>query len=307
MRTAFIKELTQVAREDDRICLLMAEVGFSVVEGFEAEFPGRFYNTGIAEQDLVNIACGMALRGKKPVAYSMAPFLPSRAFEQIKINVCYQNLPVVLVGVGTGMSYSNMGATHHAPEDLAIMSSLPNMTVLCPCDPVETRHAVRKAFELNAPCYIAIGKTNDPTLHQGEIDFKIGKAIKMTEGSDVAILSTGGITQSALLARERLLQKGLSVKIFSMHTVKPLDGEAIAEAFRCGAVFTLEEHNAASGLGNAVAGFALEAGLTAKHFKRLSIPDCFTETVGGRDYQQRVYGIDGEGVYKTIAKTIGLE
>ena len=296
MRNAFISSLTEEARTNSNIVLLMAEVGFSVVEGFEAEFPGRFYNTGIAEQNLVSVAAGMALRGLRPVAYSMACFLPSRAFEQIKVDACYQNLPLVLAGVGTALSYGGMGGTHHAIEDIAIMSALPNLTVLCPADPKETAALLNQALELEGPCYIAIGKNNDPVLTPKEAKIKIGKANWLQEGADITILSTGGILENALKAVKILEQKGHSVGLASIHTVKPIDTEALAKAFRSSAVFTVDEHTVYGGFSAIVSAYAAQNGQSKKLLQTYAIPDRFVSTVGGRDYQLKGYGLDGEAL-----------
>ena len=296
MRNACIQAITEAARRDERVVLLMAEVGFSVVEGYEKEFPDRFFNVGIAEQNLVTTAAGMAMRGLRPIAYSMACFLPTRAYEQIKVNVCYQNVPVVLVGVGTGLSYGNMGATHHAIEDLPIMASLPNLTVVCPADPVETRKAIDAALASNGPCYIGIGKNNDPVLHPADLAFEIGKAIVLMEGKDATIIATGGILDNCLQAARVLREEGLEVGVTSMPTVKPLDQEAVRRAFQSRAVFTVDEHNFFGGLSHQVAGSALQQGLATSVFHSYAIPDRFVETVGGRDYQLRQFGLDAESL-----------
>ncbi|MDR1133668.1 MAG: hypothetical protein LBL05_05860, partial [Synergistaceae bacterium] len=206
MRNAFVNTLLDAAETDRRVALLMAEVGFSVVEPFEKKFPARFFNTGIAEQNLILTAAGMAMDGMRPVAYSMSCFLPSRAFEQIKVSVCYQNAPVTIAAIGAGMSYGEMGPTHHATEESALMRALPNLTVIFPSDGAELSSALRYSINSNSPAYISFPKAPSPKLPAH--DFEKGKAVRYKKGRDGAIIAVGTAVSDALAASGELSAKG---------------------------------------------------------------------------------------------------
>jgi len=175
MRTAFIKTLTEIAEEDKDVFLLTGDLGFSVFEDFEKKFGERFINIGIDEQNMTGIAAGLALENKKVFTYSIIPFATMRCFEQIRNDICYQNLDVKIIGVGAGLSYGPAGMTHQAIEDISILRTLPNMTVICPGDPIETRKAVRQSMNLSGPCYIRLGKKGEPNLHDPNVNYQIGK------------------------------------------------------------------------------------------------------------------------------------
>jgi transketolase len=298
MRNAFVQSLLSCAQEDSRVALLMAEVGFSVVEPFEKKFPNRFFNTGIAEQNLVTTAAGMAVAGMRPVAYSMSCFLPSRAFEQIKVSLCYQKLPVTLVSVGTGLSYGEMGPTHHAAEESAIMRSLPNMTVIFPSDATDMREALKWATRHDGgPVYISFPKAAAPSLPPH--DFAPGKAVKYRSGSDGAILAVGLIADTALRVSDILNDKDIHLSVYGLHTVKPLDETAVTDAARTGNVFVLDEHYA--GMGDAIASMILKQGIPVKRFADFSLPDAFPEKVMRYSEMLDAYGLTEQKIADRIA------
>lgn len=302
MRNIFVDEVHQIMREDSTVVFLTAECGFNVVEGLAAEFPERFYNTGIAEQSLVGTAAGVALRGLKPIAYTMAMFLTMRAFEQIRVDVAYQNMPVILAGVIPGLGYGNSGPTHHAIEDAALMRVLPNMTVIYPGNEVDVRAVARQALNLHAPCYIGLGRAPaDFQIPYTAKDFHIGKAIQMTEGVDAAIFTYGAMLPIAVKAAERFKQEGVSLRVYNMHTIKPLDVQAIRIAANdCGVLLTLEEENIIGGLGGAVAEYIAEHDDVSCKFKRLGIPDTFGTATGSQAWLQKNFGIDVDGVMSSV-------
>ena len=306
MRNLFVDEVNKIMRENDKVIFLTAECGFNVVEGLAEEFPKRFYNTGIAEQSLVGTAAGVALRGLKPVAYTMAMFLTMRAYEQIRVDVAYQNLPVILAGVIPGFGYGNSGPTHHSIEDAAIMRVLPNMTVVYPGNEIDVRAAARQAFELNKPCYIGLGcAPQDMDINYSSSEFKIGKAIQMKDGNHAAIFAYGAMLVSALKAAELLKKDGIDLRVYNMHTIKPLDIDALKIASKeCGAVFTLEEENIIGGLGGAVAEFYAENSEYACKFKRLGVPDTYGEVTGTQKWIHSQYGIDAQGVATSIKEIL---
>lgn len=289
MRNAFVQAMLEGAAADEKVVLLMAEVGFSVVEPFQERFPNRFYNTGIAEQDLVSVAAGMALSGLQPVAYSMSAFLPSRAFEQIKVDVCYQDLPVTLISIGAGVSYGEMGPTHHGAEESAIMRSLPNLTVLFPACPEEVRAAIAYGLSSAHPTYISIPKA--PARPLPEHDFQAGKAVLYREGKDGAILAMGYSGAEALEAAEQLAQKGLHLSVYGFHTVKPLDREAILAAGRTGNVFVVDEHTAGAGIGGEIARILLEGGVLPKTYRVFDLQDRFASQIMRYSEMIEEYGL----------------
>ena len=289
MRKAFIDTMLECARKDKNVALLMAEVGFSVVEPFEKEFPDRFFNTGIAEQNLVLTAAGMALKGMKPVAYSMSAFLPSRAYELIKVSIAYQNLPVVLVSTGSGVSYSKLGSTHHAIEESALMRSLPNMNVLFPCDAKEFKGALNYALNDNKPYYISTPKL--PAPKENGQPFKINKAIQYREGKDGAILAVGFSVHEACKAADELKKKNIELAVYGIHTVKPIDIETIINVACLKNIFVIDEHQYCTGIGGEVARIILENHLLIDNFYDFGIPDCFVNEVRNYDKIMEGYGL----------------
>lgn len=302
MRSAFLQAILEGAAADERVALLMAEVGFSVVEPFQKQFPERFYNTGIAEQDLVSIAAGMALGGMRPVAYSMSAFLPSRAFEQIKIDVCYQDLPVVLVSTGTGLSYGNLGATHHATEEGALMRALPNLTVFFPACGEELREMFRYALKSEHPTYISMPKTASPELPEHE--FVPGRPVCYRWGADGTIFAVGHSVTEATRAAEQLEKQNVDVSVYGLHTLKPLDAQEICAAAGTGRVFVVEEQQRSSGVGGEIARLMLEGGAQVKAFRSFAIPDEFAGPVLSWQEQAETYGLSANRLAQRILNAV---
>lgn len=302
MRSSFINTMIDCAAKDDRIALLMAEVGFSVVEPFEKAFPDRFYNTGIAEQSLVLTAAGMAMAGMKPVAYSMSSFLASRAFETIKVSVCYQNLPVILISTGTGVSYGEMGSTHHAIEESAIMRSLPNMTVEFPANGAELRDVLNYALSVDKPFYISFPKQPDFQLPEHRCEN--GKIAEYKDGKDGVILAAGYNVKNALEASEILGGQGYDIGVYGIHTVKPLDVEAILKAGKTGNIFVLDEHQRCGGIGGEIARILLENKAPVNVFKEFSIPDTFVDKVFRYPEILALYHMTTEQIAEDIAMVL---
>ncbi len=301
MRAAFVRTLIDSARADERIFLLVADVGYSLVEPFAQEFPDRFINIGIAEQNMMGIATGLAISGKIVFAYSLANFPTLRCVEQIRNDVCYHNANVKIVASGGGLAYGALGVTHHVTEDLAIMRALPNMTVIAPGDPTEAALATRAAAEFPGPCYLRLARTGDPVVHEAVPDFQIGKAITVREGSDLTLIAIGEMLYNTVQAAERLVQQGIKARILSMHTIKPLDVEAVLVAVQeTSAIITIEEHNIIGGLGSAVAEVLAESGISGIAFKRMGINDSFCSEVGSQEYLRRIYSLSVEDIVKAV-------
>lgn len=301
MRTAFIKKLTQLANADKRVYLITADTGFKVFDEFQVVFPERYLNIGISEANMIGAASGLALDGKIVFVYAIVPFVTMRCFEQIRIDLSYQDLPVKLVGVGGGLTYGSEGATHHAIEDIAIMNSLPNMTVICPGDPVEAANMIEASLSLKGPCYFRLGKSGERVLHKkGLPSFSIGKGILIHKGEDIAIIATGSMLETAFTIHEILKGKGLNPELISMHTIKPLDREIITKAARrCKIVVTVEEHSVIGGLGSCVANVIAEENLNVV-LKKFAIPDRYAETAGDNIYLRRQYGLTAEQISEDI-------
>lgn len=300
MRNAFAAELQRAAEQDERVCLVLADLGWGVFDELERVAPGRVINAGIAEQAMVGVAAGLAQAGKKAVAYSIAPFITSRAHDQVRVDVAAGDADVVLVGAGGGVAYGYLGLTHHAIDDIAAMRALPNMTVLAPCDPAETAAATRAAVAADGPVYLRLGKNGEPALLPDGAGFEIGRAVTVRPGADVTIASTGPILGEAIGAAERLAEYGIDARVLHFGTVKPLDATAVLDALvETGTILTLEEHSVVGGFGSAVAELAAEAGVG--RVVRVGLPDTFVHEVGSREHILEHFGLDAAGVARRVA------
>jgi transketolase len=305
MRNAFIRALTDAAAEDERIVFLTADLGFKLFDDFARRYPGRFFNVGVAEANMAGIASGLALEGFRPFIYSIVPFATLRCYEQIRNDIAYHEADVKIVGVGGGWSYGHNGPTHHALEDLGVMRLLPNMTVVAPGDPVETVAAVHALAHQRGPAYLRLGRAGEPTVHPGPLSMTLGKAISMREGTDGAILSTGNMLQTAVQVADLLAQKGISSRVLSMPTVKPLDREAIERAAReTRGVFTLEEHSLMGGFGSAVAEVVAELSLPVK-FRRFGAADKFAHICGDQPWHRQANGLAPQQIADAILPLLG--
>lgn len=301
MRGAFFRALVELAEQDERVHLIVGDLGFGVVEEFARRFPQRFLNAGVAEQNMTGIAAGLALSGKIVFTYSIANFPILRCLEQVRNDVCYHNANVKIVAVGGGLAYGALGATHHATEDLAILRALPRMVVVAPGDPVEAEAATRAVTAHAGPCYLRLGRAGEAKVHRTPIDFVLGKAIELRQGRDVTLISTGGMLGTAMQAADLLEEADVQARVLSMHTVKPLDTAAIENAVReTGAVFTLEEHSVVGGLGGAVAEFLAETWEAPVVFKRFGLPSEFSPFVGSQEYIRMRHGLSAEAVALAI-------
>ena len=302
MRNAFIRTLTELAEGDVRIHLVVGDLGYSVVEGFRERFPNQFLNVGVAEQNMTGIAAGMALCGKIVFTYSIANFPTLRCLEQIRNDVCYHQANVKVVSVGGGLMYGTLGMSHHGTEDLGALRLLPNMVVVAPGDPVEAELATRAVGHHDGPCYLRLGKTGDPKVHSGPIDFQLGRALTVRAGEDITLISTGGMLADAVSAAEQLAREGIQARVLSMHTLKPIDTEAVLAAAReTSAVITIEEHSVIGGLGSAVAEILAEAAPDVRGaFKRLGLPSVFVCEVGGHAYLRKAFALTPEGMLKAL-------
>src|ERR1043166_883266 len=305
MRNTFLNTLFELAKQDSRIVFITGDLGFSVVEPFMNELPNQFVNAGVAEQNMTARAAGMALSGKIVFTYSIANFPTLRCLEHIRNDICYHDVNVNVVSVGGGFAYGSMGATHHATEDLGVMRMLPNIVVVAPGDPVETAAATQAIIDDPRPCYLRLGKAGEPVVHQGAIDFQLGRAIQIGSGTDVTLISTGGMLQTTVRAAERLARGGIQARVLSMHTLKPLDNEAVLTAAReTNAIVTIEEHSIIGGLGGAVAELLAETDEVRVPFKRLGIPSHFSPRVGTQEYLLHENGLDVDSIVENVTAVL---
>lgn len=295
MRTAFIETLLALAAEDERIWLLTGDLGYSVLEPFAERFPERFVNAGIAEQNMTGVAAGLALSGKIALTYSIANFPVMRCLEQIRNDVCYHALDVKIVAVGGGLAYGPLGYSHHGSEDLAVLRVLPHMTVFAPGDPVEARLATRAMLETPGPCYLRLGKAGEPVVHAAEPPFAVGRALRLREGADLTIMSTGAMLASAAAVAERLAAEGYAVRQLSFPTLQPFDAAAVrAAAEETGGILTIEEHGQ-GGLGTAVAEVLAALGRPVR-FRAIALGREPGHTAGDQQALRARHGLSVEAI-----------
>lgn len=302
MRNAFADEITRLADTMPELALLSGDIGNRLFNTFKERHPDRFINCGVAEANMTGVAAGMALTGLRPVTYTIASFNTGRCLEQIRLDLCYHNLPVIVVGVGAGLSYAALGPTHHALEDISWLRSLPNMTVICPADAIETRLALRAAVQHDGPVYLRLGKKNEPVVHATGPDFRIGKGIILRQGTDACLFSVGTITPVVLDAAAMLEARGISTRVVSLHTVKPLDEDLLRETFATfGTVGVVEEHGPNGGAWGAVAEWRAATGMGYGRLLRFGTPDAFLHEAGGQEWTRGRLGLSAESIAHTVA------
>lgn len=303
MRNAYLSVLYNLAKDNRNILALVADNGAVVYDKFREDFSEQFINFGISEANMVSVAAGLASCGKIPFAYTISSFLTMRAFEQIRVDVCLQKMNVKLVGIGAGFVYSNLGPTHQATEDISLMRSLPNMTVLSPADPLEARYVTYAAAKFTGPVYIRLSTGGTPSVYKNEYDFKLGRAVTLREGKDVTIISSGGIIHEVLKAAVDLESENISVKVINIHTIKPIDNQAILKAAgETKAILVVEEHAIDGGLGSAVAEVILEGNIGSVRFKRLGLNNVFPSGYGTYDEMKEVNFLSKKNISEEAKK-----
>lgn len=295
----FSETLLALAGEDKNVLAVTSDSrGSGKLMPFASGLPDRLIEVGIAEQNLVGISAGLASTGKIVYAVSPASFLSARALEQIKNDVCYSNQAVKLIGISAGVSYGALGSTHHATHDLAALRAIHNISIVAPADNFETAEAIKAAAQIQHPVYIRFGKRPMYHLHGPGAEFAVGKSITVREGTDIAFIATGETVYNALMAAVAMETDGLACRVISMHTVKPLDAEAVRRAAsETRAIVTVEEHSVHGGLGEACAGVLIQAGLSVP-FKIVGLPDEYTVTGSQMEILEH-YGISAEGLVQT--------
>ena len=296
MRDTFVRTLSAIAESRPDLMLISADLGFGVLNDWISRFPGQFLNVGVAEQNMTGLAAGIALEGRTVFTYSLGSFPTVRCLEQIRNDVCYHEANVKIVTVGGGMSYGPVGASHHATEDLANMCSLANMLVISPGDHWEVAEATRALVDIPGPAYLRLDKSAAPPTHSAGETFRAGKIRVVREGWDATLAATGGILGETLRAADFLAADGVSCRVLSVHTVKPLDRPALVAAAReTGGFVTIEEHSLHGGLAGAVAQVLLEAGAVPAFFLCFGLRT-FSSIVGSQSYLRKVYGLDARSI-----------
>lgn len=297
MRNAFAKQITKLAQQDERVVLLSGDIGNRLFDDFKAKCPGRFFNCGVAEANMIGVAAGMAMSGLRPFCYTITPFITYRCMEQIRVDVCYHDAPVVIVGTGSGLSYASLGATHHSCEEMGMLRLLPGLAVVAPADSHEVNGALEAALRHDHPVYIRIGKKGEPDVHASQPTFTLGKAIVLREGTDVALLSTGTVLPEALAAAELLAKAGINAQVASVHTVKPLDTELLTSlATSRKLIVTIEEHSILGGLGGSVAEWLAERPAPHARLVRCGTRDEFLHETGEQEHAREHYGLTGAAI-----------
>ena len=302
----FATTLLVLAKQDrDVLAVTSDSRGSGKLTAFGQQLPDQMVEIGIAEQNLIGVAAGLASCGKKVFAVSPACFVTARSLEQVKNDVAYSDQPVKVVGISAGVSYGALGTTHHSLHDYAALRAIHNLTILAPADNFETREAIRALVSYPHPVYIRFGKAAQPNLHPSGTRFQIGKSIQIQDGQDVTFIACGETAPIAVAAAQRLEQDGISCRVISMHTIKPLDEDAVVRAARqTGAIITVEEHSVNGGLGEACAGLLMQRGLFVP-FRIVGIPDEYTVT-GSQMEILRHYGISPDGLAATARQLLPL-
>ena len=308
MRDTVIRTLIELGKKDKDIELITGDLGFGVLKSFWETLPNQFINAGIAEQNMTGVAAGMALEGKKVFTYSIGNFPTLRCLEQIRNDCAYHNANVNVICVGGGYVYGSLGMSHHATEDIAVLRSLPDVTVICPGDPVEAALAVEKIAQTDGTCYLRLGRGGEKNVNTVIREFEIGKAYKLRDAKDmnkkVAVFSTGAILEETSKACDMLEELGIAVEQYSFPTVKPIDRAVIEDcAKQFDHIFTVEEHNIIGGFGGAVAEVLAECGGAKLH--RIGIDDFYCIEVGSQAYLREQVGINAEGIVRKVKGVFG--
>jgi transketolase len=303
MRNAFIDELTLLAEKNEKIFLIVGDLGFGVIENFEQRFPKQFLNAGVAEQNMMGMAAGLASAGYQVFVYSIANFPVFRCLEQIRNDICYQELNVSIVSIGAGLSYGTLGYSHHAIDDIGVMRALPGMTIYSPADPIETRLALNSSIAIKTPKYFRLGKSGEPSLFNTTAS-SFPNWTNLVEGNQLLLLTTGTITIEAIAAAEILNADGIEISVYSIPVLKPfLIDVSLFEKYQN--ILVVEEHSILGGLGSIVSEQISQNGLQ-KNLSLLGLPDLVHHELGSQKYLRNHFKIDSLGIVKRVRKMLGV-
>lgn len=304
MRNVFKDVIYQLHQENERIVTVIADSGTDEIKRVREDFPNKIVECGISESNAIGVAAGLAASGAIPVVYGMAAFLLYRAFEFIRDDVCIQNLNVKIIGSGAGIIYNNLGPTHHATEDIAIMRTLPNMKVLSIASPKEVIPVVKCAVELEGPVYVRFGKAWEEEIHEQDAVFEYGKGTVLRNGKDITLISTGSIISSVLKAEEQLKSEGYSVRVVNISCIKPFDKECIVKAAEeTGKILVVEEHSTIGGLASAAADAVAESGLGIQ-FRKMGFENRFCKDYGWYQDIKKLNGLGENDIYRAAKEML---
>jgi transketolase len=306
MRKTCLDMVYELAQQDERIFFIGSDLGVGVLKQFKERMPERFFMEGVSEANIIGMAAGLALEGKIPYINTIATFLTRRCFEQVVLDLCLHHARVRLIGSGGGLVYAPLGPTHLAVEDLAILRAVPNMTIVAPADADEMRRLMPQTVDYPGPIYIRLAKGYDPVVSRAEPPFEIGKAIRMREGGDALLVTTGVGLQVSLEAAERLAAEGIETAVLHVHTLKPFDQEAVLQGTaEVPVIAAVEEHSVIGGLGSAVAEVLAEADFdSVKRFRRIGIADRFAREYGSQSSLMAHFGLTAERVVEVVRELI---
>jgi transketolase len=299
MRSVFSRTIVNAAQADPKVLLLTGDHGYALFDEYRRVVPGQFINAGIAEQNMVGVAAGLAKAGYKPIVYGLSAFVPVRVLEQIKLDVCYENLPVVFIGDGAGVVYSSLGSSHQSTEDIALLRPIPNVRILSPCDTYEMGYAMAEALRFNGPVYVRMGKSDVGVVHNSAVSVPVGDLVpvKAAENKEIAFLATGSMVKTAVDLAERLG----NCPVWSVPWIKPINQSQIAAISQQVAnIVVLEEHSTAGGLGGLVAEIVGELPNSRPRVTKLGINDRFSEKCGGYNYLIKEHGLDTEHLLQML-------
>lgn len=301
MRDRFVTTLTELAKEDKNIELLTGDLGFGVLKPYWEAVPDQFTNAGIAEQNMTTVAAGMALEGKTVFTYSIGNFPTLRCLEQIRNDCAYHHANVKIVCIGGGFVYGSLGMSHQATEDLAVLRALPNVVVMAPGDPDEAAECTKALAAYEGTAYLRLGRGGEQRIHEKIENFRIGKALKVKDGKQIAIFSTGAIFEEVQGAYDLLVKAGYEPAVYTFPTVKPIDKEVIEQCSReYELIVTCEEHNMIGGFGSAVAEVMAEMRQKKAHLLRIGLDDRYAVRVGNQKYLREQYGMCAEKIAARI-------
>ena len=307
MRNAFAKEITALAQQDSRIVFLSGDIGNKLFDSYKEKCGSRFFNCGIAEANMIGVASGLALSGLRPIAYTITPFITTRVMEQIRIDLCYHKAPVIFAGVGSGLGYASLGPTHHSCEDIAMLRSLPGLTIFTPADAEEVKGCLRAALSHNGPVYIRLGKKGEQVVHETIPDIQVGKSLVIKDGENVCLIAVGVLLPMALKIAEKLKANNVSVQVVSAVCVKPLDIDLIKNSLEnFSLVATLEEHSLIGGFGSSVAEWLVDQEDREKYASllRFGTRDEFLHEAGETEHAHLYFGLEVNTISDKILKRI---
>lgn len=304
MQRAYVMALYEIIKQDKSVISCLSDSGTDYDELIAREFPNQVVNFGISENNQVAAAAGMAAAGKIPFVYTTSAFIAYRSYEFLRDDICLQNRNVKLIGMGTGVSWSTLGATHHTTEDIGLLRSLPNLTIITPATPFELQEAVKAAYEHKGPVYIRMGMSGEKELFDENYHFELSKNTVIQDGNDVTVFTTGSIISEVIEAAEMLKGEGISARIINVHTLKPMDIDGIvAECKVQQTIITVEEHNIIGGLGSAIADVVASNGLNVK-IKKIGLNDAFANGFGTKDDVLKNNNINAKMIYKGIVSCL---